>query len=188
LNGQNMPGERERTAQRQDSIADFQPGHVAERRDGKSARGLRSQLQDGDIRQRIGADEFGGDFLATRQGAANRAGLAGDVMVRDDMPVGGDDGPAAGGFALQFTALLVVDRDDVNPNEARRHLRERGFDGGGVLGRGGRRRLGRGGSRHAADKYRREQSAHRAILSRIHRGNLLSTPPAFRWRFARCKP
>ena len=58
------------------------------------------------------------------------SGLAGDVMVGDDVPFGRDDGAAARGLALHLAAVVVAHRDDVNADEAGRHLRERRLDGG----------------------------------------------------------
>ena len=49
-------------------------------------------------------------------------------MVREDVPFRRDDRAAARCLALQFPAFLVGVGDDVNADEARRNLRQRGLD------------------------------------------------------------
>ena len=165
--------EGERTAERQHAVADLELRDVAERRDGKRARRRRAQPQHGDVRQRVGADEFRRNLLAVRERAHDRAGAAGDVVVRDDVAFRRDDRAAARRLALELAAVLVVDRDDVDPDQAGGDLRERRFDR--------RRRLVpvEAGAAGAEASYARlkkascgKQSAHRS-----RRGNLLRTHP-----------
>ena len=75
-----------------------------------------------------------GTLLARRQGADDRPRAAGDVMVGEDVALGADDGAAAGGLTLHLATVLVIDRDDMDADEARRHVRDRGIDRG-ALGR-----------------------------------------------------
>ena len=86
---------------------------------------------------------------------------SGDVVIGEDVALGRDDGSAAGRLAFELASVLVVDRDDVNADQARRDLRQRGFDDGRVVPvRGlGKRRRGSAGEEEGG-----EQSAHDADL------------------------
>jgi len=49
--------------------------------------------------------QFGGDFLVAGEDDDDAGGVAGDVMVRDDKAVLGDDDAAAAGFVFDLAAL-----------------------------------------------------------------------------------
>src|SRR5262249_50085628 len=110
-------GEGERAAEREDALADLEPGGIAEARHRKRPRARGTQLQDGDVRQRVGADEVRGHLLARRERTRDRFRAAGDMMIRQDVTFGPDEGAAPRRLAFDLAALLVLDRDDVNANE-----------------------------------------------------------------------
>ena len=68
---------------------------VAEGGDGEVARLAGEQLDDADVGDRVGADELGVDVLAADKGADDLLGLAGDVMVGEDVTFLGEDDAAA---------------------------------------------------------------------------------------------
>ena len=179
LNGQNMPGmiisvlltipivtdcdsasglPRASTRSPTFSVRD-----VAERGDRKRARRRRPQPEHGDVRQRIGADELGGNLFAVGERAGDRARAPGDVMVGDDEAVRRDDGAAAGRLALELAAVLEVDRDDMDADQAGRDLAEGGLD----LDRLFRRSdgAGLGGLRDAGATRRIEDDSRQALCA-----------------------
>ena len=133
------------------------------------------QAEHGDVRQRIGADELGGNLFAVGERAGDRARAPGDVMVGDDVAVRRDDGAAARRLALELAAVLKVDRDDVDADQARRDFGEGRLDLGGLFRRWSKRgvRCATGPTPAPATPLKRDcgkHSAHAAILSRMHRG------------------
>ena len=130
---------------------------VPKRRHRELARLRRLQLEHRDVGQRIGADQLGRNLFARRQRADDRLGLAGDVVVGHHVPFGGDDRAAAGRLTLQLAAVLVVDGDDVDADEAGGDFREGRVDRGAV---GGRRACGRLGRRRRGREKSQEQRNH----------------------------
>ena len=95
---------------------------------GNRARRRRPQPEHGDVRERVGPDELGGNLFAVGEGAGDRARASGDVMVGDHQAFRRDDRAAARGLALELPAVLEVDRDDVDANQAGRDLGQGGLD------------------------------------------------------------
>ncbi len=137
--------QRERAAHREHRLARPQLRRVAELRGRKRARLVRMKLDDGDVRERIGADKIRRHFLLGRQRADDLARSACDVVIGDDVPVRGDDRAAARQLAFHFAAGLLIEVHDRQPHEAREHGRDRAIDGRAVTGRRGLRRRCRRG-------------------------------------------
>ena len=98
--GGHGPGEAERVADRDDELADPQPGRVAERRGGQVAA---RRPDDGQVRERIAADDLERELVAVdeRGGSPLRAGddvgVRHEVAVRRERHAGsGAAAPAAG--------------------------------------------------------------------------------------------
>jgi hypothetical protein len=120
----------QRAAHRQDGIADLQGVRIAPGDEGELARFLRLQLQDGHVAHGVGADQARGDLLAVAHGADQAHGVAGDVMVGDDVAVGADDEAAAAGLAFALAAVAVVGIDDVDADQRREDRLGGGLDAG----------------------------------------------------------
>ena len=71
------------------------------------------------IRQRVGADQFGLDLLAVPQGAEHARGMTGDVVVGDNVTFLGDDRPAADSLHFDFAPLAIIGGDHANPHQGR---------------------------------------------------------------------
>ena len=89
-----------RAAHGQDYVAHFQLARIAPSGHGQGDLGmltrLQLQFQHADVGHRIGADSSCLDLVTIGQVASDPNGLAGDVMVRDYISVGGDDCSATG--------------------------------------------------------------------------------------------
>jgi hypothetical protein len=191
----------ERTAEGEHAVADLERGDVAEGGDGKFARRRRPQPEDSDVREGVGPYELGGDLFAVGERAGNRARASRDVMVGNHQPFRRDDRAAARGLALELPAVLKVDRDDMDPNEAGRDPGQGGLDFSALVRRWWRRLRGCHPGQHAHRHDYGERSAHgldliliargappagallaNSALASGGRGNLSVKPPAFRWR------
>ena len=85
----------------------------------KHDRVLRFEFEDRDVRQGVGADQFGLDFLPVPQGAEDARGVAGDMVVGDEVSVPGNDRPAADRLHFDFAPLAVIGGDDADSHEGR---------------------------------------------------------------------
>ena len=83
------------------------------------------ELEDRNVRERVGADQFGLDLLPVPQGAEDAGGMAGDMVVGDEVSVLGNDRPAADGLHFDFAPLAVFGGDDANPHQGRFDLGNR---------------------------------------------------------------
>ena len=100
LRGDNTGGDgasellAERGADGEDPLAEAELVAVAHRDGGQV---LRVDLDDGDVRGRVGADDGGVELLVVVRGHRDLGGAGDDVVVGDDVAVGPDDdaGPAA---------------------------------------------------------------------------------------------
>ena len=148
LNGQNMPGMIISVLLTIPIVTDWESASglprastrsptfsfvdIAEVRHRERARLGRLQLEDGDVRERVGPDELRRNLLSRRERADDRACLSRHVMVRQHVAVGGDDGSAARRLPLDLTAFLILDADDVDADETWRNLGQRDVDSGGL--------------------------------------------------------
>jgi hypothetical protein len=100
-------------------VADVQRLVVAPGRRGKGLPGFAPEFEDGDVGHGVGADEFRLDFVLVGEGALDAGGLAGDMVVCDDVALGRDDDAAAAGLVLHLAAVVIVGPDDFDPHQGR---------------------------------------------------------------------
>ena len=168
---------RHRAAHRQHVIADAHFHRIAEAGRRELARLFRFQFDDRNVRQRIGADQFGLDLFAVRQRAEHPLAVAGDVMIGDDVTVLRDDRAAADLLQLDLAPFAVFDGDHPDAHQRGPHL----FDGDVHLGA----QLGR----HVAARRRqarvRRKKSQGQDKKRWREGELLESDHA---RSCRAKP
>ena len=119
-----------RAAHRQHGIPHPHRRRIPKCRRLKLARLVRLQPDDGNVRERIRAHEFGFDFFPVPQRAKHPFGVPRHVMVGDDIPVLCDDRPAANFLHLHLASLAVFRRDHADANESRSDLRDGRIDPG----------------------------------------------------------
>ena len=176
-------GEGHRAAHGQDRIADASLSTNRRRwRSRNVAWFVRAELDHGDIRQRVGADQFGLDFLAVREGANDAGGMPGHVMVGDQKTVLGDDGAAADGLLLDFAPIAEVGGNHLDPHQGGADMCDGGIH---LRWRARGRRATGGGTGHsqgrAAIPAARGFSTDRHVDSRIVRPFCRANPCS-------CKP
>ncbi len=113
----------QRATHGQDRIADAHRVRVAKVDGGEFAFGVGLQFQDGDVGERVGTDEVGGDFLVTGEDDDEAGGVSGDVVIGDDVAFLADDDAAAAAFELHLAALIILRGDNLDADQ-------RGFDAG----------------------------------------------------------
>ena len=86
---------------------------------------IRFEPEDRNVRERVGTHEFGLDFLPVPEGAEDAGGVAGHVVVGDEVSVFGNNRPAADRLHFDFAPFAVFSGDDVNPHQGRFDLRDR---------------------------------------------------------------
>ena len=94
----------ERGADGEDPLAEAELVAVAHRDGGKV---LGVDLDDGDVRSRVGADDGGVEFLVVVRGHRDLGGAGDDVVVGDDVAVGPDDD--TGTAALRLPGLGLAE-------------------------------------------------------------------------------
>src|SRR5579859_1993508 len=138
---------------RHDQLAHLELIRIAEFGDGKGRLRLplgEVELDDRQVRLRVQPDDLCRDFLPVGQDAANLGGLVGDVVVRHDVALIGDDGAGAEDLDLLHLPATELHRDRLNEDDGGEDL-VLGFlddfflrpDGGAAQERGGKERGGK---------------------------------------------
>jgi hypothetical protein len=105
------------------------PTLIAEDRRGVRRFLLGAQPDDRDVGERISPQEIGVHLLAVRERAEDLLAAPGDVVVGDDVPLGGDDRPRPERLELDLAPVVVLGPDHVNPDERGLHPLNRLLDG-----------------------------------------------------------
>ena len=109
--------QRHGTAHREHVIAHAHLRRIAEADRRELARPVRLELDDGNVRERVCAHQFGLDLLAVPQRAEHPRRVPGHVMVRDQIAVLRDDRAAADLLHLHFASLGEFRRHHANADQ-----------------------------------------------------------------------